>query len=559
MRFLALFTCAIFSWTCFSGVAEDFWEHVLQTTPTWATMLGDRRFDAELSDIRPKAVEEDRQFYQSLKNKLDSQDISHASDSEKMRFQILKTELSRRSNPDPCSFWMWSVDQLQGPQNHLAELPNSHTFRSPADAEHLIQRYEKIKSHFSQHIENLKIGLKKGYVSPRHNVQSVLNQLQYQLEIPIEKSPYFSVFLHLPNAWPKEQCDTLTQRARLTIQDSVYPGLLLYRDFIKKSLLKKSRRQVSIKAIPNGEACYAYLIEQHLGSPRSPKSIHELGLSEVKRIKKEFIKLGRIQLDKNQYLSTREELLSYNEKLVQKAKEVLPRAFGKIPTTPIHVKAIEDFREKEAPAAYYYEAPGSSSTPAYYYLNTYKPNRRPLYNMSALAFHEAIPGHHIQISLANENPSLPMFQKKMGSTAFVEGWALYAESLAGELGLYETPEQKFGALNYELWRALRLVVDTGIHFKNWSRDKAIAYLAKETDLPAIEVTNEIDRYIIWPAQALAYKIGELEIKALRKEAQNKLGTRFKLAAFHDQLLAFGALPLHLARENIEKWVDRQID
>jgi uncharacterized protein (DUF885 family) len=218
------------------------------------------------------------------------------------------------------------------------------------------------------------------------------------------------------------------------------------------------------------------------------------------------------------------------------------------------VKAIEDFRDKDAPAAYYYSAPDDDSRPAYYYVNTYQPETRLLYKMAALAFHEAVPGHHLQIALTSENGALPVFQRHVGQTAFVEGWALYAEHLADELGLYQTPEEKLGALTYEMWRAVRLVVDTGLHAKGWTRDQAIEYMVSHTGHRREEATNEVDRYITWPGQALAYKIGELEIRRLRDEARQKLGGRFDLAAFHDHVLRSGAVPLTTLRHEIEAWV-----
>ncbi len=264
--------------------------------------------------------------------------------------------------------------------------------------------------------------------------------------------------------------------------------------------------------------------------------------------------LKTIAARKDQYAADAAALLEVNRELMARAMRALPRAFGRLPKTVIEVKAIEDFRARDAPAAYYYGAPQDASRPAYYYVNTDRPEVRLLYKMPALAFHEAVPGHHLQIALASENTALPVFQREMGHTAFVEGWALYAEGLADELGLYRTADEKLGQLSYEMWRAVRLVVDAGLHTKGWTREQAIDYLVAKTGHRREEAENEVDRYIIWPGQALAYKMGELEIRALRRTAQQTLGEKFDLRAFHDRLLAHGAVPLDVARRVVEAWI-----
>ncbi len=399
----------------------------------------------------------------------------------------------------------------------------------------------------------------------------MIKQLSRQLIEKPEASPYYEITQHLPNNFSAEQKIQIKNDLLLSIKNGVYPGLLAYRNFLQNDLLTKARNDVSISSIPQGQTCYASLIRKYTGLELSAEAIYQLGLREVTRIKTEMDKLvhdsnpnmtlslyKKMLLQKNrEHPSTRKDLLVYNQQLVTKAQSALSRAFTKIPKTPVEVKPIEAFREQEAPAAYYYQAPSDGSRPAFYYLNTYRPENRSLYSMPVLAFHEAIPGHHLQIALANENKTLPDFQRQLGQTAFVEGWALYAESLADELGLYENMDEKIGALNYELWRALRLVIDTGIHYKKWSRTKALKYLAEQTSLPEIEVVSEIDRYIVWPGQALAYKIGQLEIMQVRHDAEKKLGRKFSLTAFHDRLLQFGALPLSTMRRNMENWVQEQ--
>lgn len=552
-------------------ISDAFWQQALQDSPVWATFIGNRQFDANLPDLSPLAIEKEAKTYQIFLHRVQNLKQNKLTTEEQITSDVLLQELKGHLESMQCQNWLWVVDQLDGPQVSFAELPNHHTVLSLQDAQNLIKRYQKMKSFYEQQIANFKTGMTQGYLPAKINVELVIKQLSRQLgEIP-EKSPYYEISQHLPGRLTQEEKDQIKNDLLLSIKNGVYPGLLAYRNFLQNELLLKARTDVSVSSIPQGQACYTALIRKYTGLSLSAEEIHQLGLREVARIKTEMNTLihtanpktdlalykKALKQRNKEHPSSQKDLLIYNQKLVIKAQAALPRAFSKIPKTPIEVKAIEAFRDQEAPAAYYYEAPSDGSRPAFYYLNTFEPENRSLYSMPVLAFHEAIPGHHLQISLANENKSLPEFQRHLGQTAFIEGWALYAEGLAGELGLYENIDEKMGALNYELWRALRLVIDTGLHYKKWPRQKALQYLAEQTSLPEIEVVSEIDRYIVWPGQALAYKIGQLEIMQARHNAEQKLGRKFSLTAFHDRLLQFGALPLPTMRRNMENWIQEQ--
>lgn len=552
-------------------ISDAFWQQTLQDSPVWATSIGNRQFDANLPNFSPEAKEKETKTYQTFLDNLHKLKQNQLTTEEQITSDVLLQELKGHLESMQCQNWLWVVDQLDGPQVSFAELPNYHRVLSLKDAKNLIKRYQKMNGFYQQQIANLKIGMTQGYLPAKINVELVIKQLNRQLSQIPEKSPYYEISQHLPNKLVQEEKNQIKNDLLLSIKTSVYAGLLAYRDFLQNDLLAKARTDVGVSSIPQGQACYAALIRKYTGLQLSAEEIHQLGLREVARIKIEMnalihtanprTNLARykktLKQRNKEHSTSRKELLVYNQKLVIKAQAALPRAFTQLPKTPIEVKSIEAFREQEAPAAYYYEAPSDGSRPAFYYLNTFKAEDRSIYSMPVLAFHEAIPGHHLQISLANENKSLPEFQRQLGQTAFVEGWALYAESLASELGLYENIDEKMAALNYELWRALRLVIDTGIHHKKWPRQKALQYLAEQTSLPAIEVVSEIDRYIVWPGQALAYKIGQLEIMQVRHDAEKKLGRKFSLTAFHDRLLQFGALPLPTMRRNMENWIQEQ--
>lgn len=551
-------------------IAHEFWEQTVKQNPTWATYIGDHRYDHLLPNWTPEARKKYKLSLQTLNKKLLNISPEKLSPQQISTFSALKHQLDSQLAIDVCKNENWVVDQLEGPQIWLADLPSYQVIKATEDAVNLITRYHRVGDFFDVHIQNLRTGLAENLTSPRKNVELVIAQLDFQLAQGSEKSPFLK--LTFDSEYGKSEKEAVVHEAEYAVKHVIWPALQSYRDFLQTEILPAAREISGISGLPEGDRCYAALIENHTGLKSSAAEIHKLGQQEVRRIKSEMEVLAKktrpeltfsdflaqLRTDPAQFAPDRKALIRHNEDLLKRAKMALNDVFFEIPKTPVAIKPMETFREKEAPAAYYFEATGDADSSAYYYLNTYKANERPLYNMAALAFHEAVPGHHFQIALNNENKSLPMFQRKLGHTAFIEGWALYAESLAGEMGLYHTPEEKMGALNYELWRALRLVVDTGIHAQSWSRAQSIDYLATETALPPHEVENEIDRYIIWPGQALAYKIGQLTISDLRQKAKTKLGKTFSVKAFHDQVLKNGPIPLGALKTNLDRWMNGSI-
>ncbi|MCK6571220.1 DUF885 domain-containing protein [Myxococcota bacterium] len=556
-----------------ADIVRDFWGEQMRHAPTWATYLGDRSRDAELGRASSAEHERHLRTLANLAGRLEHVPRAGLTADERVSADMLAFLLRRDlDTAEKCQARLWAVDQLAGPQVTFAELPNVHTVTTAAQGRDLLARYQQMDEYFGDVIEGLREGLGRGLVAPKINVERVLRQIDEMLAVPVAKSPYLApVFAALDAAGGGPAGLGEPFRAQLTaaVEQAVYGGLRAYRAFLANELLPRARASAKpgVGALPIGAACYAARIKGETGVSRTADEIFALGEAEVARIEKEMAALVQsagggslpeylksIAARADQYAASPEALLEYNRELMTRAMRALPRAFGRLPKTVIEVKAIEDFRAKDAPAAYYYGAPQDASRPAFYYVNTHRPEIRLLYKMPALAFHEAVPGHHLQIALASENTALPVFQREMGHTAFVEGWALYAEGLADELGLYRTADEKLGQLSYEMWRAVRLVVDAGLHAKGWSREQAIDYLVAKTGHRREESENEIDRYIIWPGQALAYKVGELEIRALRRFAQDALGAQFDLRAFHDRLLAHGAIPLDVARREIEAWV-----
>jgi uncharacterized protein (DUF885 family) len=471
------------------------------------------------------------------------------------------------------------VDQLNGPQLTLAELPSGHPITSPEHAWSLVARYRAMGPALEQYVSNLRQGLARGLVAPRINVERVIRQLEAMLQVPATQSPWMVLPVQQLQGRGLDPADLAGPRGEPLLgalleatEVHIYPGMQTLLEVLKAEVLPAARGQVGVSALPMGRACYRARMRGSTGSEASALEIHQVGLREVARIRQEMLALvgddlggqplsawlAQLGRSPQQGFSSRQALLDYNRGLVARAQAELPRAFEALPSTPLEVRALEPFLEKDAPAAYYYSAPRDGSRPAIYYVNAYQPQKRPRYTMAVLAFHEAVPGHHLQIALAGEQEALPLFQREVGQTAFVEGWGLYAERLAGELGLYRDRDERLGALVYEMWRAVRLVVDTGMHTQGWSRQRALDYLVEHTGKDVGEASNEIDRYIVWPGQALAYKVGQLEILALRRQAQEALGERFDLPAFHSVVLGSGAVPMPTLRRTVRAWIAEQL-
>ena len=342
---------------------------------------------------------------------------------------------------------------------------------------------------------------------------------------------------------------------------------------MREQILPRARddQHVGIGHLPDGKACYAKLIQVHTSLQLPAEEIHQIGLEENARIRAEMSALGgrlfgtrdlaaiqqRLRTDRALYFATRDEVEAKAREALTRAEAAMPRWFGQITRTPCVVKRVEGYEEKDTTIAYYRQPAVDGSRPGTYYINTYAPDTRPRYEAEALAFHESVPGHHTQIALAQEQDGLPEFRKHLGVTAYVEGWALYTERLADEMGLYSADLDRMGMLSFDAWRASRLVVDTGLHVMGWDRQRAIQYMLENTALARNNIENEVDRYIGWPGQALAYKLGQREIFALRHQAQRQLGTRFDIRAFHDNLLAHGAVSLAVLRGEIERWLAAQ--
>jgi uncharacterized protein (DUF885 family) len=459
------------------------------------------------------------------------------------------------------------LNQMVGIQQDLPRTIGIMPAVTAADYENIVARLRSAPAAIDQTIALQKQGLALGLTPPRVPLQDVPRQIEAQIVVDPIASPLLDAFTKWPSGIPHADRDRLTAAAVAAYKDGVRPALARLHEYVAKTYLPACRETVGASALPKGAAMYAYNVRWHTTTAATPKEIHEIGLAEVKRIRAEMDAIIR-QLgykgtfeDFKQYLRTNtafyygdaEALVSGYRDIAKRADPGLAFLFGTLPRTPYGVRAVPEATAPSQTTAYYEPGALSAGRPANMYANTYKLDARPKWEMEALTLHEAVPGHHLQIALAQELEGLPEFRKNTGYTAFVEGWALYAESLGDDMGFYQDPYSKFGQLTYEMWRAVRLVVDTGLHAMGWTRQQAIDFFAENAAKTLQDITVEVDRYIVWPGQAVGYKMGQLKIRAIRAEAERRLGAKFDVRAFHDVVLGQGAVPLDVLERVVREW------
>jgi uncharacterized protein (DUF885 family) len=556
------------------GVVADHWEFAMRWAPTWATTLGDHRFDDKLAPRDAASVDAMNAERDALLARMVAIDPAALGEVDRVTYEELRGRLEAEHGLAICKTHEWVIDSSGGSLlGELSYLVESHTVTTPKDAENLIARLKQGPKMIDDTIANLQLGLASGRVSSAEKIRRVVEQLDAELDKPVDgwamATPKWTSTPE-PDPWPEGTRDRLNAQLRDVVSQQIVPAVVRLRDFLRDTLLPKARKEKEgLVALPDGDACYRASILYHVGLPKTPEELHKLGLAEIARTDKELAELGgkvlgtkdlastiaKLRDDKALYFANREDLLAAAQRSLDKAKAAIPRYFAVLPKADCVMREIPDYEAPYSTIAYYRQPHYDGSKPGEYFVNTYKPETRPKFELEALTWHESIPGHHLQIAIAQELGQLPMFRKLEGSTAFVEGWALYTERLADEMGLYSTDTDRLGKVSYDAWRASRLVVDTGIHAMGWTRAQAEAFMRDHTALTPINISNEVDRYIGWPGQALAYKVGQIEILRLRADAQQKLGKRFELKSFHSVVLGAGAVTLPTLERRVNAWVE----
>ena len=545
---------------------DNYWEFILKENPTYATYLGDHRYDNWLEDASAEAYE--KRVQQLRKFLADLKSLKKPSGGEdRLNHDLFKRELALQIEGANYHPYILPITQQTGPHIDLPQLVTYHPFKTLQDYVNYVSRLTQFRRVFDQIITNLKTGLEKKTVQPQSVVKKIIPQLEAHIVSSPDKSELHKPVEKLPSEISKDAAQRITADVDEAITNYVVPAYAKLLNFVRGEYLPKSRTHPGIWSVPNGRAIYAYNIRLYTTTNLTPGQIHRLGKRELARISKEIgVILRRVQFkgtlqqyndslrkDKSNFYATGQELLNGFKEILRQMDVRLSEFFGRLPQANYDFREIEEWRADAAPAAYYYAPPEDRSRPGYFYVNTYKPETRPKYMMEALAYHEAVPGHHLQISIQQELTNLPKFRRHGGYTAFVEGWALYAELLSKQMGFYKDLLADYGRLTAEAWRASRLVVDTGIHSLKWTRDQAIKFMKNNTASSEQDIVSEVDRYIAWPGQALAYKIGELKIRELRARAEKRLKRRFDIRKFHDELLNDGALPLDILKAKMRGW------
>ena len=551
---------------------ERSWEAELAADPQSATYLGDTRYNDRWTDLSLAAIEKrvaaDRATLESLKA-IAREALTPA---EQLDYDLFEREYRQRLATAPFKPWLYRIDHQGGIQT-LSEITELLPFQSIKDYEDWIARLNGIGTLVDKHIALLDLAVREGRTQPRVIMQRIPAQLAEQNVAKPEDSPFYAPFLRFPDSIDAARRKQLSSDGLRAIEAVVLPAYRRFTKAFEQRYLPATRDSVGISATPDGTDFYRERIAYHTtSSALTADEIHAIGLAEVARIRSEMLAIkdrvgfkGSLQeffvflrTDPQFYYPTPEALFEAYQAVSKRIDPGLVKLFGKLPRTPYGVRAIPRTSAPNTTTAYYQPPAADGTRPGFYYVNLYRPEVRPKYEMEVLSVHEAVPGHHLQIALAMEQASMPQFRRNAGYTAYVEGWALYSESLGEELGLYQDPYSKFGQLTYDMWRAVRLVVDTGLHSKGWSREQAIEFFKDNAAKTEADIVNEIDRYIAWPGQALAYKIGQLRIQALRREAERQLGDRFDVRAFHDVVLETGAVPLDVMEGKVRAWIARKV-
>lgn len=552
-------------------IAADHWDAFLATHPVQGTAIGDQRYADRLSPVSPDQRGALMERFDALAQRLQRIDAAALDAEDALTRSSLEHALQTERTLLAADTATYTVDAMNGLPTALLNIPSIQPLRTPEEGAALLARWRAMGPWVDEVVAALRRGAAEGRTPVASGVRRVIAQLDELLGQPVSAWPLNEPLARDHAAWPPDAWQRFASGLEATVAQEIRPALARYRTYLADEALATARddAHVGIGALPGGVALYARLAGVHTTTEMSAERIHEIGLAEVARVDAALTELGARALGTGSlaetlrslrgnhalFFSTGDEVRSVAERSLRAAEAAVPRWFGRVPRTPCVVVEMPPHEQEHSTVAYYREPAADGSRPGSYYINTSAPETRTRYEAEALAFHESVPGHHLQIAIGQELTGLPTFRRHAEVTAFVEGWGLYAEGLAEEMGLYSGDLDRIGMLSQDGWRACRLVVDTGMHAMGWSRSAAIAFMTEHTALAANNIANEVDRYIAWPGQALAYKIGQLEIRRLREDAARALGGGFDIRTFHDALLGHGALPLGTLREAVARDLD----
>jgi len=544
------------------------WDFEMQTNPETASLYGDTRYNSRLSDYSPERFRNDIARQRVFLRGFEAIDSSRLAAQDALSRTLMIGRLRDQLEEGRFKNWEMPLDQMNGLHLFYAELPGMLAFKTVRDYEDYLARLHQIPRVMEQLETDMRLGMEDRLTPPRYLLDKVAAQVRQIADGAGAKSPFAVPVAKFPAGIPAADRSRLRTEILRAIDTGVVPAYARLANFVKNDYAPRGRTEPGVWSLPEGDARYREATRHMTTTNLAPEQIHEIGLKQVDRIEAEMLALAKqqgfsnlaafnafIKSNEKLYAKSGDQLLQLYKTYIGQMRPEMPKLFGRQPKTPLEVVPMEAFRSKDAVPADY--SPGSNSRPGRVNVNEYDPTHRLTLNVEAIAYHEGIPGHHQQLALAQELPDLPEFRKNADYTAFVEGWALYAERLGKEAGFYKDPYSEYGRLENEMWRAVRLVVDTGVHYKHWTRRQMVDYFHAHTAMDEPNIQTEVDRYIAWPGQALAYKLGQMKILELRERAKQALGSRFDLRAFHDAVLENGALPLDVLEIQIDAWIARE--
>ncbi|WP_255551144.1 DUF885 domain-containing protein [Granulicella sp. dw_53] len=555
-----------------SALLAEIWEDTLKHSPEMASSLGDKRYDDQLTDYSAAAVNASLSRGLGFIQRLGAIDTTGLPEQEKLSSALMLRSLIEDQESARFKEWQMPINQFNGFHTSMPQLVNQLSFDEVKDYDNYIARLKKIPTAFSQIRTNMEMGMESGRMPPAYLMEKVTVQAQTLADQKPAESPFALPLKKFPKTVSAAEQKRISDEVLAAITTEVLPSYLRFAKFMKAQYVPAGRKEPGVWSLPDGDAYYAFRIRQSTTLNKSASEIHQIGLDEVKRDEAEMLaivkKLGfsdmksfsaALKANPKEHPTSKEQLLGTYRGYLDQMKPRLPELFGRLPKAPLEVVAVPAYVEKDQAAAYYEPGTPDGKRPGRVNINTYNFAERLLTPVEAVSYHEGIPGHHLQIAIAQELTGIPEFRKQSYYTAYTEGWGLYSERLGKEIGFYQDPYSDYGRLEADIWRAIRLVVDTGVHSKHWTRQQMVDYFREHSAIDETNIQAEVDRYIAWPGQALGYKMGQLKILELRQRAQTALGPQFSLKAFHDVVLDSGALPMDVLEQQVDSWIAAQKD
>ena len=544
------------------------WDYQLRAYPELATYIGDNRYNDRLSDYSPEAIAKQVEHSKQQLKVFEAIDTTGFPDEEALNQQLMARGLREDVEGARFDDWEMPVDQMNGVHLNYASLPSQMPFNTVKDYENYLARLHQLPIALSQVTEDMKLGLRDRLMPPKFLLEKVTVQAQEIADASEEKSPFVQPLSKFPAGIAAADQQRLRDAIIKTVKTEVNPAYAKFAGFVKTEYAPQGRTELGVWSLPDGQTRYEFYVRRMTTTDLHPEQIHHMGLKQVAELDAEMLAIAKqqgyadlktfnkhIRQDPKLHGTSGQQIFDLYQHYTDQMYTKLPQLFGRLPKAKLQVVPMEAYRAPNAVPADY--SPGGGSRPGRINVNEYDPQHRLLLNVEAIAYHEGVPGHHLQFSIAQELTDIPPFRKYGGYNAYSEGWALYSERLGKDVGFYQDPYSEYGRLENEMWRSIRLVVDTGVHYKHWTRDQMVEFFREHTAMDEPNIQTEVDRYIAWSGQALSYKLGQMEILSLRDQAKKELGTKYDIRVFHDEILDAGALPLDVLHTRVTKWIADQ--